>query len=218
MRRMLDAYCGAGGCTRGYQRTGFYVIGVDNRPQPRYVGDEFIQADALDVLADREFLAGFDLIHASPPCQDHSPLSALVGTHHTGWMLPATRKLLLAQQVPWVIENVPAASLRPDFLLCGKMFKLRVQRHRKFEIDPRLELLISVPEHPRHRTPTATRNRRALWEQGWDVSVTGDVGTYIGPEAMDIDWMTGNELSQAIPPAYTEFIGRQLLDVLERAA
>ena len=163
-------------------------------------------------------LDGFDLIHASPPCQDHSPLSALVGTHATGWMLPATRGRLLATPAPWVIENVAAASVRPDFLLCGKMFGLRVQRHRKFEIDPRLGLLISLPEHPRHRERTATKNRRALWEQGWDVSVTGDVGTWLGPEALGIDWMTGNELSQAIPTAYTEYVGRALLEHLREVA
>lgn len=212
--RALDLYCCADGATRGYQRAGFHVTGVDSRPQPRYIGDEFIQADAMEVLRDRAFLARFALIAASPPCQDHSPLSALVGEHGTGWMLPATREALMAQPAPWVIENVAAAEARADFLLCGAMFGLRTYRHRRFEIDPRLPLLLNVPPHPKHKTPTATKNRRERWEQGWNVSVTGDVGVYIGPEALGIDWMNGAELSQAIPPAYTEFIGSQLIEYL----
>lgn len=208
MKRALDLGCGAGGATRGYQLAGYYVVGVDTAPQPNYVGDEFHQADMLEYPLD-----GFDLIHVSPPCQDHSPLSALVGKHGTGYLLAAIRERLQAQPTPWVIENVPGAPMRADLRLCGKMFRsaatgrtLRVQRHRWIEIDPRA-MIPGQPEHPRHDMPTATRQRRQRWAEGWDVSITGDVGTYLGPAAMDIDWMTGDELSQAIPPAYTRMIG-----------
>jgi DNA (cytosine-5)-methyltransferase 1 len=217
-RRLLDTYCKAGGATRGYQRAGFYVVGVDIELQRHYVGDEFIQADAMDVLADRSFLAGFDVIAASPPCQDHSPLSALAGKHGTGWLLSATRELLMTQPVPWVIENVASAEARADFMLCGTMFGLRTYRHRRFEIDPRLPALFQVPAHRRHRTPAPTRRRVEAWARGEFVSATGNAGSFYGPEGLGIDWMTGDELSQAIPPAYTEYIGGQLLERLTQKA
>lgn len=214
--KLLDAYSCAGGAGFGYDLAGFDVTGLDNRPQPHYPFT-FIQADALEVLADREFLAQFAAIHASPPCHDHTPLASLSGTDDTGWLLPATRDLLMASGLPYVLENVPGAPMRPDLKLCGCMFGLRVDRVRWFELSDHFGLVMTI-EHRKHKTRTATKNRRALWEQGWNVSITGDVGTYLGPEAMGIDWMTGNELSQAIPPAYTEFIGAQLLETLKAAA
>lgn len=209
---LLDLFCGAGGCSVGYSRAGFDVVGVDIEPQPNYPFP-FIQADAMTFALD-----GFDAVHASPPCQDHSPLSAVAGDHGTAWMLDGTRARLMAQPMPWVLENVGAADMRADFLLCGAMFGLRTYRHRRFEIDPRLPLLLAPPPHPRHRALTATKNRRQRWAEGWNVSITGDVGVYLGPEAMGINWMSGNELSQAIPPAYTEYIGRALMDSLAAAA
>lgn len=112
--RLLDLFSGAGGAARGYQLAGFHVTGVDINPQPRYCGDEFVQADAMTFPLD-----GFDAVHASPPCQDHSPLSALVGAHGTGWMLDATRKRLEAWGGLWVIENVMGAAMRPALVLCG---------------------------------------------------------------------------------------------------
>jgi DNA (cytosine-5)-methyltransferase 1 len=207
--RLLDLFCKAGGATRGYQLAGFHVTGVDIEPQPRYVGDEFVQADAMTLPLD-----GFDVIHASPPCQDHSPLRSVAGEHGTGWMLDATLDRLAGQPAAWVVENVSAAHNRADILLCGEMFGLRTIRHRRFTIDPRFPALLSVPEHRRHQRPTSTKNRVAALAEGHNLSITGNVGVHAGPLCMGIDWMTGDELSQAIPPAYTEYIGRQLLGAL----
>jgi DNA (cytosine-5)-methyltransferase 1 len=117
-----------------------------------------------------------------------------------------------------VIENVPGAPMRTDLLLCGHMFGLRTQRHRWFELSPRAGIVPPLPHVHRPGVKTATKQRRQRWDEGWDVSVTGDVGVYVGPEALGIDWMTGNELSQAIPPAYTRYIGEFLLDTLSAEA
>lgn len=213
--RLLDLGCKKGGASRGYQLAGFYVVGVDIEPQPGYIGDEFIQADATTVPLD-----DFDAYSSSMPCHDHTSLRSLSGLNGTGWLLGAVRERLRATGKPYVIENVPGAPMRPDLKLCGCMFGLRLERLRWFELG-NWPGLIAAPEHHRAKcrsVPTVTRNRRAMWDQGCKVSITGDVGSYLGPEAMGIDWMTGSELSQAIPPAYTEFIGRQLLEYLEVAA
>ena len=102
--------------------------------------------------------------------------------------------------------------MRVDLMLCGSMFGLRTYRHRWFEFsDP---MFPPVLTHPRHVAKTSTKKRRACWDAGMNISVTGDVGVYVGSEAMGIDWMTGNELSQAIPPAYTEHIGRHLMNFI----
>lgn len=203
MPKMLDLCSGAGGAAMGYHLAGYEVTGVDLWPQPNYPF-KFIEADAM-----RYPLEGFDIIHASPPCHDHTPLQSVAGTDDTGWMLDAMRQRLIGSGVPWVLENVGAAPLRADVMLCGKMFGLRVKRHRKFELWDRTA--VRVLAHPRHVVPTATKQRRQRWAEGWDISVTGDVGVYCGPEAMGIDWMTGDELCQAIPPAYTKYIGEELL-------
>jgi DNA (cytosine-5)-methyltransferase 1 len=213
---MLDLYCCAGGAAKGYDDAGFDVVGVDVNPQPHYPY-EFIQADALEVLADKAFMALFDAAHGSPPCHDHTPLSALSGLDGTGRLLAATREGFQAASIPWVIENVPGAPMRADLTLCGGMFGLRTYRHRWFELSGSLGL-VSVPYHPPHRALTATKRRRERWAEGWHVSITGDVGVYVGPEAMGIGWMNGAELSQAIPPPYTEYVGRLLTGHLREAA
>jgi DNA (cytosine-5)-methyltransferase 1 len=196
----------------GYHRAGFDIVGVDNRPQPRYPF-EFVKANALTFLPDHA--SEFDVVHASPPCQDHSPLKAVAGEHGTGWLLAATRTALEQTGKTWVIENVAGARLHPSFLLCGSMFGLRTYRHRKFETTLPL---IASPTHPRHTVRTSTKKRMRDWAAGMNVSVTGDIGSTIGGVALGIDWMTGNELSQAIPPAYTQFIGEQLLDHIRAGA
>lgn len=216
---LWDLCSGAGGAGKGYHDAGFDVIGVDNRPQPRYPF-MFYQADAMQVLAD--LAAGLcplpgprpQVVHISPPCQDHSPLRSRAGEHGTGWMLAAALTALAGQAALWVVENVGSAHNRADFLLCGETFGLRTVRHRKFTIDPRYDRLLAVPPHPRHRRRTSTKNRVAALAAGDNLSVTGNIGVHAGPPCMGIDWMNGQELSQAIPPAYTEFIGRQLIEAV----
>jgi DNA (cytosine-5)-methyltransferase 1 len=217
--RLLDTYCKAGGCSAGYARAGFEVVGIDINPQPNYPY-EFIQADALEVLADTAFLDTFDVVAASPPCQASSALGALSPHKTYPQLIPPTRELLMAWGGPYVIENVMPAPLlkRESIVLCGGMFGLRTYRHRRFELSPDLQGVVTAPAHPKHVIRTATKRRKELWNQGWHVSITGDVGVYVGPEAMGIDWMTGDELSEAIPPAYTAHIGDQLIRVLTGVA
>ena len=205
--RLLDLFCGAGGAARGYQMAGFYVVGVDNRPQPRYAGDEFVLADAMTFPLD-----GFDAIHASPPCQDH--MLTPHRKHGTGWLLSAIRERLTAQPAAWIIENVPGAKMRADFKLCGCLFDLKLRRLRFFETSwggfdlrrPCLHLgpVVSVVGSG---TPTWVRHK---WIETFGRAPR--IGDYRA--AMGIDWMTRNELSQSIPPAYTEYIGKRLLAVL----
>jgi DNA (cytosine-5)-methyltransferase 1 len=207
--RLLDLFSCAGGAAVGYHRAGFEVVGVDINPQPRYPF-RFMQADAIEAL--NAFGHLFDAIHASPPCQAYTPLGALHPHIEYPDLLAPTRDALDVLGLPYIIENVMAAPMRPDAVLCGGMFGLRTYRHRQFESN----VPIIAPEHPKHVIRTATKRRRELWDQGWHVSVTGDVGVYVGPEALGIDWMSGNELCQAIPPAYTEHLGQQLLAALPR--
>lgn len=205
--RLLDAYCGAGGATRGYQMAGFHVTGVDIKPQPRYVGDAFVQADALDYI--REHGHEFDAIHASPPCQKYSAMTVCrPGAEHPD-LVAATRDVLDAAGLPWVIENVPGAPLNTTIELCGSMFGLKVHRHRLFESSQ----LLMQPPHLPHAGRTGRAGRGASAD-GW-ISVAGHFSDVAAARlAMGIDWMTRDELSQAIPPAYTNFIGAQLLTVL----
>ncbi|MGW5923840.1 DNA methylase [Nocardia fluminea] len=210
--RLLDLYCKAGGASMGYHRAGFDVTGVDIEPQPRYPFT-FVQGDALEFLIAHGH--EFDAIAASPPCHDHTPLSSRAGVNGSGWLLGATLNELAAQPVPWVVENVMGAEMRADAVLCGSMFGLRTYRHRKFAIDTRIPWLPAVPWHPPHTARTSTRDRRTGFAAGMNVSVTGDVGSWLGPACMGIDWMTGSELAQAIPPAYTHHLGLHLLDHLD---
>ncbi len=199
----------------GYYRAGFTeIIGVDIKPQPRYPF-RFVQGDALVYLSEHGHL--FDAIHASPPCQAHTTLRAVDKRDYADF-IPETRRLLAAQEKPFVIENVPGAPLLEPIRLCGAMFNgLRVYRHRLFESN----IALDAPAHHKGlhkiRATGTQRGRKAHYEAGGFITITGDVGTYCGG-AMGIDWMNGNELSQAIPPAYTEFIGRQLLAQIRQVA
>lgn len=200
--RALDLFCGAGGATKGLQRAGFHVTGIDIKPQPRYCGDAFIQADALAPPVD---LRDFDFIWASPPCQAHSKTRAIHGNDYPD-LIPATRALLVATGVPWVIENVPGAPLLHPIRLCGTMFGLKVIRHRDFESSfPML-----APNCGRHG---GTNSHRGYSTGAEFITVAGNNYRRVeGEVAMSIDWMrTRDELSEAIPPAYSEFIGQAAL-------
>lgn len=211
--RLLDLFCGAGGAAVGYHRAGFDVVGVDNKPQPHYPF-EFHHGDALEYLT----ASGheYDAIHASPPCQDHSQLKSATGRiHGTGWLLAATRDALTKVGKPWVIENVPGAPMRADYRLCGCMFDLPgLRRDRWFETSWHgFEM-----RPPCYHTGT-TVTVAGHGAQGREYAATGVAPTQADRKAaMGIDWMNRGELAQAIPPAYTEHIGTQLLAALEAAA
>lgn len=201
---LYDLFCSAGGASMGYHLAGFDVVGVDIAPQPNYPF-KFIQDDAFEFF--ERHVDEPDAWAASPECRDHTPLTSVAGYKGTAWQLARIQEMFATLDKPWVIENVAASPLKADIALCGGMFGLRTYRHRKFKSN----VPLVAPKHPKHVIKTATKQRRQRWNEGWHVSITGDVGVYVGPEAMGIDWMSGNELSQAIPPAYTEHIGRQLI-------
>ena len=208
----LDLFCGAGGAAMGLHRAGFDVIGVDNRPQAHYPF-QFVQGDALRPPFD---LSRFDFIWASPPCQAYSVATGAARARGIVYpdLVAATRALLKAAHIPYTIENVPGAPLGHHVTLCGGMFGLRTYRHRLFETS----WVMFQPEHPSHTVPAANKHRKAAERAGHNLTVTGDAGTWLGKIAMGIDWMTGNELSQAIPPAYSEFIGRAALQYINARA
>lgn len=216
--RILDLFCKAGGAGMGYRLAGFDVVGVDISPQPRYPF-EFIQADVRDLSDD--FLGSFDAIHASPPCQGYSDLRHAPGTKGAPKMIAEIRERLRATGKPYVIENVSGAKseMINPIQLCGSMFRLgaqgcRLERHRLFECggfqppavwcshtdDP----VIGVyGGHARKRSAKAGgRGTRDVWDGGHKAAAS---------QAMGIDWMTLAELSEAIPPTYTRWIGLQLL-------
>lgn len=218
--RMVDLFCKAGGAAMGYWRAGFDVVGVDLEPQPRFPF-EFIQADALTFD-----LSGFDAAHASPPCQDGlhglKTVNRLLGrTYDHPNLLEPIRARLRASGKLYVIEQPEqGAKLMAPVRLCGSSFGLPVRRHRQFESN----VLLMVPgcEHDRHRE----KKYWTSWRPNGEVRLAGAIQVYgnagerhlWGP-ALGIDWMTSDELTQAIPPAYTEHLGRQLLlHVEERAA
>jgi len=211
MPRLLDLFCGAGGAAEGYRRAGFdEIVGVDIAPQPHYPF-EFIQADALGSWVG---LRDFDAIHASPPCQAYSDLKHRTGRDYPDLIGP-TREMLQVTGLPWVIENVEGAPLYYPILLCGTLFpELQVIRHRLFETNfgP-----ITAPHHGVHPLVHTKDKRKSHYGKPyrpWDyVSVNGGGNSTVqaASVAMGIGWMTKDELNEAIPPAYTEFIGKHLL-------
>lgn len=226
--RLLDLFSGAGGAGMGYHLAGFEVVGVDNRPMPRYPF-EFHQADALEFVAEhgREFAA----IHASPPCQAHTAMKTMHNAKEHADLVPETRRLLQATGRPYVIENVVGAPIENGVTLCGSMFGLGVgdaelRRHRLFESNVMLlaptcrhgsRVIGIYGGHVRNRSRTigiygeGVRDSRRKHDKGVDDFTVED-----GRVAMGIDWMTLAELCQAIPPAFTRHIGDQLMDYLQR--
>jgi DNA (cytosine-5)-methyltransferase 1 len=210
--RLLDLFCGAGGAGTGYHRAGFEVVGVDLRPQPRYPF-EFHQADALAFPLD-----GFDAIHASPPCQGYSTQTADRSRHPR--LIGSVRDRICRAGAPYVIENVEGArrELVDPVKLCGSLFGLDLRRHRYFETS----FPVDAPAC-RHgwQTPRFRSLDVNMIRSGRLASVVGVHGhiNYAGEaelrrRAMGIDWMTNEELVEAIPPSYSEFIGRALLGAL----
>jgi DNA (cytosine-5)-methyltransferase 1 len=288
--RLLDLFCGAGGCSVGYSRAGFHVTGVDKQYHPRHPGNSvfsgddfrFVQSDALQYLAEHGHM--FDAVHASPPCQAFCALKGMPFAKRHEDLVDATRQLLRSSGKPYVIENVPGAPLINPAMLCGTMFALRtdcgadLRRHRLFETNWPLVVDLkcrhyeggrrsSIGVHGHGGTSTRdgktisvhgdharlgnacsqrkamlsvfggkTRIKRTICVNGTGlplsggrtITVTGstpqqNVVTNIIREtfsvdaartAMGIDWMVMRELSQAIPPAYTEYIGLRLMEVL----
>lgn len=207
--RLLDLFCGAGGAGAGYARAGFDVVGVDLAPQRRYPFP-FVQADALEYLAEHGH--EFDAIHASPPCGDYSVMKHATGNPHPRLIDP-TRSLLEHVGLPYVIENVElaASKLRGPIMLCGTMFGLRIRRHRLFEISPEPPLLT-----PPCACRYGVRDGRLIGQM-----LSGKVAPGRTPrhgytesqrrEAIGVPWMSTMEARQAIPPAYTAWIGAALL-------
>lgn len=206
--QLLDLFCGAGGAAMGYHRAGFEVVGVDIKPQPHYPF-EFHQADAMIYP-----LEGFDVIHASPPCQRYSKSTAKKNRGNHPDYISLVRINLLKNGAHYVIENVPGAPLRGDCVIVGAMVGLHmILRKRIFETNWSIFKLTPSYEYHNHvisvvgcGTPTGSLH---VWGRQISKQECSD--------AMGIQWMTRKELTQAIPPAYTEWIGRQLIEHLRRA-
>lgn len=207
--RLLDLFCGVGAASMGYHRAGFDVVGVDIEDQPDYPFD-FIQTDATGL----GMVRGFDAIHLSPPCQGYTALTTGTNAGRTAQpkLVGIMREWADNTGLPYVIENVQGSDVRRDLTLCGEMFGLDVIRHRYFEIAG---FTATAPAHRKHR------GRVRGWRHGefFDgpyLAVYGDGGgkgtVAEWQAAMGIDW-TGNRhsIAEAIPPAYTEHIGRQLM-------
>lgn len=230
--KLLDLFCGAGGAAMGYHRAGFdEIVGVDIEPQPHYPFN-FIQADAMTFP-----LEGFDVIHASPPCQGYSIMRNLPWLRDKKYpmLIEPMEARLRESGIPWVIENVMGAKL-PANWLCGGMFGLPFFRHRYFHSS----FYWLQPGHPPHEG--TVRNGRKLGSRARDIVAIGDkkhrgkelafkdfengaqrIGANVGHaagvklvrEVMGLPYMTRDEITQAIPPAYTEYIGRCFTASLE---
>jgi DNA (cytosine-5)-methyltransferase 1 len=193
----------------GYQQAGFEVTGIDIKKQKRYPF-EFIQADALEVMKDLNYLRSFDVITASPPCQTHSITQHLRNAQGKSTdkidLIPQTREALVLSGKPYVIENVKGAPLIDPIQLCGSSFGLKVRRHRIFESN--LELIGSTCDHKAQGRPVGVYGSMRD-----EIPKGGKTATSIeeAREAMGINWMLWGDLVEAIPPVYTEFIGKQLM-------
>ena len=204
--RLLDLFCGGGGAAMGYHRAGFDVVGVDNKPQPNYPF-RFIREDALESLETLMGLWGagipFEAIHASPPCEHYANVTAWRGDQadHPD-LIADVRDLLEQTGLPYVIENVPEAPIRRDLRLCGTAFGLPIRRHRAFETNWQVGLVPQCQHRPDdYAFDHGGKQRESVYRA-----------------AMGCEWMTVLESRDAIPPAYTEFIGAALLAHLNAVA
>lgn len=202
--RLLDLFAGAGGAARGYQNAGFEVWGVDIAPQPRYCGERFQQMDAF-AYVERYGVDNFDAVHASPPCQHYANVTIWKGNqdNHPDLIGP-TRELLEATGLPYVIENVRTKELRADFLLCGTALGFPFRRHRHFETN---WSGIVMNHGCRHQ------------DTDYSFDHGGKQAESVYRDAIGCEWMTVQESREAVPPAYCELIGEQLMQHLQvRAA
>jgi DNA (cytosine-5)-methyltransferase 1 len=217
---LLDTFCGAGGAGAGYHRAGFDVIGIDKEPHADYPFP-MIVGDAMEYLADAEFLAQFDVIHASPPCPRYSTATPAEARDRHPDLVGPVREALKVWGGTYVIENVPGAPLDHPVLLCGSAFGLRVRRHRLFESNA---FLMSPGCYHGTRTPVGVygqhADRKQHFRPGTGTSrAVKATSVADAQDAMGIDWMTRwEDLADAIPPAMTEFLGSQLVALLEVAA
>jgi DNA (cytosine-5)-methyltransferase 1 len=222
--KLIDPFCCAGGASMGYHRAGFDVVGIDLHPQPNYPF-EFIQGDAIEYLSDLDFMSQFDAAAGSPPCQGYSRMTrcrpGLADEYPK--LIDAVRDCYRTWGGPWIIENVEGSGLAGQddlfgaygVMLCSCMFGRELYRPRWFEASFPLP---SPPYHPRHDKPAS---KAGHWKPGTVISIAGHFGPMeLAREVMDIDWMTGNEMREAIPPYMTEYLGAALLEHLaaERAA
>lgn len=215
--RLLDLFSGAGGAAKGYADAGFEVVGVDLHPQPEFPF-EIHQADALTFLA--EHVGEFDAYHASPPCHDHSALSSFTGKDGTGELLTQTHAIFSELSEPWVIENVGRAKMPGALVLCGSEFGLQhdgwwLSRHRQF--------LSNVPLWGAGGCRCSGKKIAGVYghsdgpvykpgRKGWSVP------TPFAQQLLATPWINNrHQIAQAIPPAYTEFVGEQLLEFMARA-
>ncbi len=211
--KLLDLFSGAGGAAMGYYQAGFEdITGIDIAPQKRYPF-RFIQCDALEYLAEHGHK--YDFIHASPPCQRYSECTPPQYRNNHPDLIGITRELLIQTEKPFVIENVENARslLKSPVMLCGSMFELDIWRHRYFEMFPNNVILTPACDHSRRPVLITGTTRRT--------PVNGGRFEYSAQDcrnASGLHWMTRKEMDEAIPPAYTKFIGEQYLKGLENAA
>lgn len=233
----LDICCRKGGATKGLQRAGFHVIGVDIDPQPGYPGDEFIQADGLKVLDDLRILGGTFLTKAfgwrrpaliaqSWPCQAGNTATAgnrakgLIDDHEQ--FIPRARELSDKIGIPYYIEQPTSSQsglIRRDLTLCMDMVCMKrptfppwVQKHRSFELSG---FTVPQPKHIKHEG-YVRGHRHGVVREGPYVAGYGKGGGKATAvelrHAMGIDWMTDRfDLCEAIPPAYSEWIGKAFM-------
>ena len=207
--KLLDLFCGVGGASAGYAAAGFDVTGIDIKHGKRYPYT-YIKGDVLEYLKDYDFLRSFDVIHASPPCQTHSITQHLRNAQGKTTskldLIPETRAALIASGKPYIIENVPGSPLINPIQLCGSAFDIKVRRHRLFESNMRLEG--SKCDHKAQGRPIGVYG-----SLNDEIPQGGKTATNINEarQAMGIDWGIWTELVEAIPPAYTKYLGLQIL-------
>lgn len=212
MPRLLDLFCGQGGAGKGYADAGFEVKGVDLARQTRYPF-EFFCSDAVAYV--RRYGVLFDCFHASPPCQFGTDCQRIQGNEHPN-LIPAIRAELRRLGKPYIIENVPGAKdhLIDPVMLCGAMFPgIEVYRHRYFESN----IVLEVPEHPEHIHPQVKMGR-APRPGEWVQAVGNFSGVQRARDAMEVPWMNRDGIRECIPPAYTKFLGGQLMGYLNDRA